>query len=136
MAKPEPDDMQLMRVEFPTPLKDGDLEWGGINLIAYLMDTQPQFETTKQDLRSSGRLDTALRGHTNKDVLFIELRDLKRLIEATEKPRNGWPIKPPRAALPFVEALELAKPATPEDLALPALPALPEFPEIPEEETK
>ena len=102
---------QLMRVEFPSPLKDNDhpdREFGGIELIGYLMNTQPQFTMDKAGLQSAMRLEIAMRQKTNLTPLLIEWRDLQLLISAAAKPRNGYPIQPALACLPFINAFDVA----------------------------
>ena len=100
---------QSMSVKFPAALAltvgDKQVEWGGIELCGYLMDTQPQFNMDAAGLRAGARIEIALTGKTNTDPLTIEWRDLELLQKAADKPRNGYPVQPARRALPYVDAL-------------------------------
>ena len=78
--------------------------YGLIQLVSYLISTQPQFTLDLEGLRSGVRIEIALRGKTNDDALHLEWQEIERLQAAAKKPRNGYQVSPPLLVLPMVEA--------------------------------
>jgi hypothetical protein len=128
------DDRQLMQVEPPEPLRDkAGQEFGMLNFVDYLINTQPQFNSDKPGLQSSTRIEVAMTGRKQDSPLRFEWRDLERIIEAAEKPRNGYPIGPARKILPFIDSLECAIEV--DEDAAPLPPPEPAAPETPTDQS-
>jgi hypothetical protein len=101
------------------PLNVGGQEFGTRNLLLYLSRGDDRFNSDKEGMKASIKLDLAV--EKSVDSHYIELgEDLwQRACAAVEKPSQGYPFRPARLLDPMVEEILGATEEKPE---LPAEP--------------
>lgn len=115
------EDRELLRIERRESLQDGEGEdlrrFSMADMIEYLINTQPQFNESREAARSSTRVEVAMRGQPSEGPFDVERRDVKRLVASCAAPVSpnpmvptGYPIMPVRRLEPFFEAFDKARP--------------------------
>lgn len=122
----------LVAIEQPEPISNGREKFGMVDLIGWLVNTHPAFNSDGQGIRSGARLEQRLREAKDyPSPIVAEKRDAERLSKAAEEPpkpppgmedRPAYPVSPARVLLPFLKALETPQAYNPEDAAPEATP--------------
>lgn len=89
------DDHQLMEIERPEPLVSGQMTFGLVEFVQYLIDTQPQFTRSASGLRAGVRIEAALGKQDPDEPLVLEWRDVRALQGVAEEPAGGYPLRGP-----------------------------------------
>lgn len=107
----------LMHVARRETLQYGDTKFGFLDLVEYMISTQPEFNATRGGQRAALRIEIAMRGVEKEGPLVIEKRDLDLLIHACQNPKSldptqphGYPISPSWRLDPYIDSMEKARP--------------------------
>lgn len=107
----------LMHIERRETLQYGDTKFGFLDLVEYMISTQPEFNATRQGQRAALRIEIAMRGVEKEGPLVIEKRDLDLLVRSCQNPKSpdptqphGYPISPSWRLDPYIESMEKARP--------------------------
>ncbi len=82
--------------------------FGFDDFVLYLVNNDRRFNSDGAGIRSSVRIERALREASQSDV-SLEDEDHKRLAEVVEAPSCAYPLTPARGCAEFIEAITTAK---------------------------
>ena len=92
------------------PIKLGASDFGTRELVGWAINSDKRFNATGQGIRVSVRIDAALKKSNDNKSHFIALQedDWKLLCEMLEEPSEGFPFRPARNLMPFIEEVKAA----------------------------
>ncbi len=77
--------------------------------VTWLVDSDTNFTRDSAGLRSGRRVTSAVDSASVGDECELEAPDWRLLCDSAKAPSQGYPVRPPRLALPYIDAIEAAK---------------------------
>lgn len=107
-----------MKITIPAPPQelqsqrhpDGSTaDFGFSGFVAWLVDSDTRFTRDSAGLRAGKRVVSAVEAAKPGEECDVDAADWRLLCDAAKAPSQGYPVRPPRLVLPYIDAIEAAK---------------------------
>lgn len=79
------------------------------SFISWLVDSDSRFTRDSAGLRAGKRVVSAVEAAKPGEECEVDASDWSLLRDAAKAPSQGYPVRPPRLVLPYIDAIEAAK---------------------------
>lgn len=79
------------------------------SFVSWILDNDSRFTRDAAGLRSGKRIISPVEAATTGEDIELDAADWRMLCDAAKAPSQGYPVRPARLVLPYIDAIEAAK---------------------------
>lgn len=79
------------------------------SFVSWILDNDSRFTRDAAGLRAGKRIISTVEAANTGEDFELDTADWRMLCDAAKEPSQGYPVRPPRLALPYIDAIEAAK---------------------------